>query len=172
MIFISRVSVQSGVSLLYTMLEIRHSGREPSIWTNRTITWSSYGPTGPSHGPPMDQQDHHMVLLWTNRTITWSSYGPTGPITWSSYGPTGPSHGPPMDQQDHHMVLLWTNRTHHMVLLWTNPWYSAGSPAWSHRASVGTGWSGVSMLGLAETALLSQCGSTYNCLSRSGPVMD
>ena len=28
---ISRVSVQNGVSLLYIMLEIHHSGREPSI---------------------------------------------------------------------------------------------------------------------------------------------
>ena len=29
---ISRVPGQNGVSLLYIMLEIRHSGREPSIW--------------------------------------------------------------------------------------------------------------------------------------------
>ena len=29
---ISRVSDQNGVSLLYIVLEIHHSGREPSIW--------------------------------------------------------------------------------------------------------------------------------------------
>ena len=32
-IYISRVSDQNGVSLLYIMLEIHHSGLEPSIWS-------------------------------------------------------------------------------------------------------------------------------------------
>ena len=32
MSFISRVPDQNGVSLLYIMLEIHHSGWEPSIW--------------------------------------------------------------------------------------------------------------------------------------------
>ena len=31
---ISRVSDQNGVSLLYIMLEIHHSGQEPSIYTH------------------------------------------------------------------------------------------------------------------------------------------
>ena len=35
---ISRVSDQNGVSLLYIMLEIHHSGREPSICTGRQPT--------------------------------------------------------------------------------------------------------------------------------------
>ena len=31
---ISRVSNQNGISLLYIMREIHHSGREPSLWTS------------------------------------------------------------------------------------------------------------------------------------------
>ena len=42
-ILISRISNQNGVSLLYIMLEIHHSGREPSIccddayWSERQV---------------------------------------------------------------------------------------------------------------------------------------
>ena len=35
--------------------------------------------------------------------------------------------------------------------------------------STGTGWSGVSILRLGNLQLISLCGSTYNCLSRSVP---
>ena len=38
---ISRVSNQNGISLLYTMLEIHHSGRERSIWNDKNIALSS-----------------------------------------------------------------------------------------------------------------------------------
>ena len=46
--------------------------------------------------------------------------------------------------------------------------------AWHYRVSTGVGWPGVSILCLGEVErvdlqLLSQCGSTYNCLSRSVP---
>ena len=46
--------------------------------------------------------------------------------------------------------------------------------AWRYRVSAGTGWPGVSipLLGEVESLdmlLLAQCGSTYNCLSRSVP---
>ena len=37
---ISRVSNQNGVSLVYIMLEIRHSGREPSIYSRDIPFWS------------------------------------------------------------------------------------------------------------------------------------
>ena len=43
--------------------------------------------------------------------------------------------------------------------------------AWRYRVSAGNGWHGVSILWLGEAEfdlqLLSQCGSTYNCLGRS-----
>ena len=72
------------------------------------------------------------------------------------------------------LILCGSSRSSHTITSELKHWYSRGYPANTlcYRVSNGTGWTGVSTMWLGEIVslsckLLSQSGSTYNCMSQS-----
>ena len=64
---ISRVSDQNGVSLLYIMLEIHHSGREP--WNFALLVWTILVVCFPSFQQPLSQHLGAVFVTKNSRSV-------------------------------------------------------------------------------------------------------